>query len=285
MAQTYSIKNGIKEFGERGSESVMKELSGIDNLDTFFPVAANSLTKEQKQAALESLAFITEKRNGDVKTRTCVDGSKQRSEEGYDKNAASSPTVANDNMMVTCAIDAHEGRDVATIDLPQAFLNTNYVGPEVMMALRGHLAEMMVKVNPERYKPFLIYTSKGVALLYVRMNKAMYGMLQSSLLFYRKLVGELIEYGFKLNPYDPCVANMEIEGFQLTVTWHVDDLKVSHIDPFQVTRFAEYLASIYGEKLTVNRGKVHDYLGMDLDFSTKGKVKIGQIKYTQKIRR
>ena len=46
----------------------MKELRGIDDLDIFFPVAANSLTKEQKQAALESLAFITEKRNGDVKT-------------------------------------------------------------------------------------------------------------------------------------------------------------------------------------------------------------------------
>ena len=69
----------------------------------------------------------------------------------------------------------------------------------------------------------------------------------------------------------------------VTVTWHVDDLKVSHVDPFQVTRFAEYLASIYGEKLTVNRGKVHDYLGMDLDFSIKGKVKIGQIKYTRKM--
>ena len=78
-------------------------------------------------------------------------------------------------------------------------------------------------------------------------------------------------------------GELEIEGFQLTVTWHVDDLKVSHVDPFQVTRFAEYLASIYGEKLTVNRGKVHDYLGMDLDFFIKGKVKIGQIKYTQKM--
>ena len=117
MAQIYSIKNGIKEFGERGSESVMKELRSIDDLDTFFPVAANSLTKEQKQAALESLPFITEKRNGDVKTQTCVNGSKQRLDEGYDKNAC---------MMVTCAIDAHEERDVATIDLPQAFLNTNY---------------------------------------------------------------------------------------------------------------------------------------------------------------
>jgi hypothetical protein len=126
-------------------------------------------------------------------------------------------------------------------------------------------------------------TSKGVALLYVRMNKAMYGMLQSALLFYRKLTSELIDYGFKLNPYDPCVANMEINGFQMTVTWHVDDLKVSHVDPFQITRFAEYLASIYGEKLTVNRGQVHDYLGMDLDYSTKGQVKIGQIRYTKKM--
>jgi len=53
--------------------------------------------------------------------------------------------VANDNMMVTCAIDAHEERDVATIDLPQAFLNTNYEGPEVIMVLRGHLTEMMVQ--------------------------------------------------------------------------------------------------------------------------------------------
>ena len=57
MAQIYSIKDGIKEFGERGSESVMKELRGIDDLDTFFWVAANSLTKEQKQAVLESLAL------------------------------------------------------------------------------------------------------------------------------------------------------------------------------------------------------------------------------------
>ena len=193
MTQIYNIKNGIRKFGERGSESVMKELRGIDDLDTFFPVDANSLTKEQKQAALESLAFIIEKRNGDVKTRKCVNGSKQRLEEGYDKNAASSPTVSNDNLLITCAIDAHEERDVATIDLPSAYLHTPYKGPEVIMVLRGRLAELMVEVNPERYKPFLIYTSKGVALLYVRMNKAMYGMLQSALLFYRKLTSELLD--------------------------------------------------------------------------------------------
>ena len=33
----------------------------------------------------------------------------------------------------------------------------------------------------------------------------------------------------------------------------------------------------------MHRGLVHDYLGMDLDYSTKGKVGIGIIKYVDKI--
>ena len=35
--------------------------------------------------------------------------------------------------------------------------------------------------------------------------------------------------------------------------------------------------------LTVNRGKVHDYLSMDLDYSTDGKVSVATIKYLGKI--
>jgi hypothetical protein len=56
----------------------------------------------------------------------------------------------------------------------------------------------------------------------------------------------------------------------MTITWHVDDLKVSHIDPFQITKFASYLASNYGKGLMVHPNKVHDYLGMDLNFANEG---------------
>ena len=48
---------------------------------------------------------------------------------------------------------------------------------------------------------------KGTPILYVRFKKAMDGLLRSSLLFYRKIRGKLEEYGFEINPYDPCVAN------------------------------------------------------------------------------
>jgi hypothetical protein len=80
--------------------------------------------------------------------------------------------------------------------------------------------------------------------------------------FYRKFVKDLKNYKtpFIINPYNPCVAYATINGKQMTITWHVNDLKVSHVDPFQITKFAAYLAAIYGNGLVVHQGKIHDYL-------------------------
>ena len=50
--------------------------------------------------------------------------------------------------------------------------------------------------------------------------------MKAALLFYIKFVKSLLSIGFDLNPYDPCVANKTVENLQLTVVWHVDDLKV-----------------------------------------------------------
>ena len=142
----------------------------------------------------------------------------------------------------------------------------------------------MTLVEPKLYHQHVRYDNqKGEAMLYVKMSKALYGMLKSALWFYKKLKIDLEAYGFVINPYDPCVFNVTINGKQMTVTWHVDDLKVLHEDPTETTKFANYLAVIYGEKLTVHRGLVQDYLGMDLDYTTKGKVGISMIKYVDKI--
>ena len=90
-------------------------------------------------------------------------------------------------------------------------------------------------------------------MLYVKTSKALYGMLKSALWFYKKLKADLEAYGFVINPYGPCVANTMSNGKQMTVMWHVDDLKVSHEDPAEITKFTNYLAVIYGEKLPVLR--------------------------------
>eukprot|EP00957_Ditylum_brightwellii_P207069 15351344-Ditylum_brightwellii.AAC.1 len=44
----------------------------------------------------------------------------------------------------------------------------------------------------------------------------------------------------------------------------------------------KWLESKYG-KLRTTRGKVHEYLGMNLDFSKKGKVRVGMTAYVKEI--
>lgn len=73
-----------------------------------------------------------------------------------------------------------------------------------------------------------------------------------------------------------------VNGGQLTVIWHVDDLIVSHVDPRVVTDLTERLKSIHSD-LKVNIGKRHGYLGMDLDFSTVGEVIISMVPYAKNI--
>ena len=73
------------------------------------------------------------------------------------------------------------------------------------MLLKGKLAELMVQVDPMLYRRYVTFNKKGEAMLYVHLSKALYGLLESALLFYKKLRGELEEYAFKVNPYDPCV--------------------------------------------------------------------------------
>ena len=80
--------------------------------------------------------------------------------------------------MITAAILAHKQRNVATIDIPGAFLHA-YNDKETIMLLRGRLAELMVQVDPQIYQKYVIYNKIGQALLYVKLSKAIYDLLES----------------------------------------------------------------------------------------------------------
>jgi hypothetical protein len=79
--------------------------------------------------------------------------------------------------------------------------------------------------------------------------------------------------------------NKNVEGTQLTVAWHVDDLKVSHAQSTVVNQFIADMEGEFGKETRLNksRGKVHDYLGMTLDFSKPGEVTVTMIDYIKGI--
>jgi len=133
-------------------------------------------------------------------------------------------------------IDAKEGRDVATADVEGAYLHAD-MEDFVILKLAGEAVDIMCQVNP-KYKKFVV-VEHGKKVLYLQLLKALYGCFQSALLWYELFTSTLVDMGFKLNPYDPCVANSQIKGKQCTAAWYVDDNKISHVDDTVVTDVIE----------------------------------------------
>ena len=50
----------------------------------------------------------------------------------------------------------------------------------------------------------------GITVLFVDLEKALYGTLQTELLFWINLMSSLQEWGLEINPYDWCVANKTV---------------------------------------------------------------------------
>ena len=93
----------------------------------------------------------------------------------------SSPTVSLDAILGTLLIDANEGRDIASFDVPGAYLQAEM--PEekkLLMKFRDELVDIMCEVKPE-YKQYVI-KENGKRVLYAKILRAIYGCIESALL-------------------------------------------------------------------------------------------------------
>ena len=72
-----------------------------------------------------------------------------------------------------------------------------------------------------------------------------------------------------------------VNGKQLTVAWHMDNLKVSHEEERVLDEFIVMMEEEFGQEapLSVSRGPVQEYLGMTLDFSERGWVVVKMSNY------
>jgi hypothetical protein len=100
------MKKAKELFWDKADAVIMRELTQINKFETYVPLRASDLSWEEKKKALESLIFVTKKRNGDIKARKVADGSKQRTYDGYDKSDGSSPTVVTERIFMTGVVDA-----------------------------------------------------------------------------------------------------------------------------------------------------------------------------------
>ena len=227
MAQL-SMKAAIKKWGEKAQFAISKEMKQLHWRNSYVPKHYHTLTKKQKDQLLESHIFVEEKRDGTIKARKVIGGNKQR--DYITKQDVSSPTVTAEAVMLTCVIDAQENRDVAVVDIPNAFVQTVVSDDDaehrVMVRIRGPLVDILVSMAPDVYGPYVSVTKTGQKVLIVECLNAVYGTMVAALLYYKKFVKSLKSKAFKLNPYDGCVANKIVKGKQITICFHVDDCKI-----------------------------------------------------------
>ena len=74
--------------------------------------------------------------------------------------------------------------------------------------------------------------------------------------------------GNQRNKYDWYVMNKIIKRKQSTILWHVNNLKMTHIDSETVAGVISDIDTWYGkiEKMTTTRGKINKYLGMTIKY-------------------
>jgi hypothetical protein len=104
-------------------------------------------------------------------------------------------------VLLTCIIDADKRRDVAVIDIPNAFIQTRVEDKKDMaiIMIRGILVDILLDIAPDVYKPYVTTDRKGVKPLIVQCQNAIYGTMMASLLCYNKFCKSLKSIGFQLD--------------------------------------------------------------------------------------
>ena len=247
---------GIQKYGEVAVAAMMKEFKQLVN--GAFPgkpvvegINHKDLTDSDKKAALDAINLIKIKKNGTAKGQTCANGSREKYYLKPDEQIAS-PTCSLEAIISTLLMDIYEERDVVIYVIPGAYLHAHMPSEHrITLKLRGQFVDIMCQVNPEFKTNILI--ENGEKVLYLRVLRALYGCICSAMLWYNLYVETLEKEGYKVNPYNRCVANKVINGSQCTIVWYVDDNKISNKDKDVVTKEMEMISKHFGD-LSITRG-------------------------------
>jgi hypothetical protein len=120
FAQTYSLIKNIKVFGKKKCQAAHKELKQLHNHIVFKLILIENLTANKRICVMESLIFLTEKKDRKIKARTCANGNIQHK---YTKrNKAASSMVMTESHLITAVINAKQRHDIMTANILQAFV-------------------------------------------------------------------------------------------------------------------------------------------------------------------
>eukprot|EP01042_Synura_sphagnicola_P036291 gene36291-biopygen592 len=238
----------------QASKAIIKEMNHMLEKEVFHPVYLRDMSREQIRNIICCSMFLKEKYRPDgsferVKARLVAEGHQQDKTVYADK--ISSPTVATSSVFMIAIIAAGERREVATVDIPGAYLHADMPSNCVVyMRLNKYLSNLIIQLNCD-YANYM--TDDGTVI--VRLDKGLYGCAQSAKLWCDRLCELLTELGYSINTEDRCVFNRLREDNQTTTCVRVDDLMSTRENKWDIDTAVKQLETAFGS-VSVNRGKL-----------------------------
>jgi hypothetical protein len=270
-------KRFVQAFGTKGEEAIDCELRSMVTKEVFTPVFYDKLAEEEKKTIIPSFIFLKEKfkPSGEldkIKARLVAGGNHQNKKLFPN---ISSPTANITHIFIEATLSAAREDVRASADIGTAYLNA-IMKDQVLMMLDKITTQRLIKLYPE-FEKFVNRYGKII----VKLNKALYGCVQSALLWYECLREFLLRIGFTTNPYDECIFTRNNDTGSCTIIVYVDDLLFMASSKDIIEEVIQCLRSEFKD-INVNYGNVISYLGMELSFD-RGKLKVTMTGYIKKL--
>ena len=196
-----------------------------------------------------------------LKARLVAGGHKQDTTL-YDN--VSSPTVSLTTVYTVLAIAAYEGHQLVPIDIKGAYLNAKLNSVDVYMRIPPYLAKMFVSVYQDVLKRNISEYIDADGSMIVKLKKALYGLVESALLWYEHLRGTLLQIGYKVSQFDRGLFYKTTTTGKCYVCIHVDDVLISSANNDLIEELVQHLEKTYKD-LNVQRGNKLYYLGLQIN--------------------
>ena len=272
-----SVRAGLNQYGHDAYTAIVSELKQlIVDKEAMHPVRRGALTNTEAVNVIRSHMFLKAKFDAQgvfekIKARLVANGA-QQDKKLYDNT--SSPTAKLQSVMMVLVLAAQQRRRVTCVDIGGAYLNAPMEGESVIMELDPMLTKFALEIKPD-LKPFVDQRGK----LLVKLDKALYGCVQSARLWYDTLTKFLKSKGFVHNEVDPCVMNKGRGVNQVTIVIYVDDILISAKNQCDIDRLIGELKTEYREVKTTDQTDF-SYLGMHIR-ATHGRVEVSMQAYTE----
>jgi hypothetical protein len=194
----------------------------------------------------------------------------------YEPQETTSPTVSMESIFTCINIAAKENRKGFTMDIPGAYLNADLKDKHVVRFPRDLAAEYVAL-----YPKYVAYLQPDGTMLML-VQKAWYGLVESSALWYKEIRGFLEGLDYVVHPSDMGIFQKKLGDDTITICLWVDDFLGYSTNKALIEELKKKVTARFGDA-RFDDGKILNYIGMTITQPKNGMVMVNQTEYIKKI--